>query len=105
MTQTRKSGLFGVNDDFNEEFLSLDDLVIKHQAATFFFRASTNQHAPEIKHGDILIVDRSCSPRSGDYVILHHNGERSCQRWPYHPQGEIEIFGVVTANLRLMRSC
>lgn len=99
MQHTRKSGLFGVNEDFSEDFLSLDELLIKTPEATFFFRASNDQLAPEIVKNDILIVDRSRHPKNGNFVILYHLGERLCRRWPTQLK-EIEVFGVVTARLR-----
>lgn len=102
MKHRRNPSLFGVNDDFSEDFLSLDDLLIKHPQATFFFRASNDSLAPEIYKGDILIVDRSRSPRAGDIVILYHQGERLCRRWPVQLT-EIEVFGVVTSHVREYR--
>ena len=99
MTKQRKPGLFGVSDDFSEDFLSLDSKLILHPEATFFFRASNDVLAPDILKNDILIVDRSKTPKKGDVVILYHDGERLCRRWPCGLE-DAEVFGTVTANIR-----
>lgn len=104
MQKTRTPSLFGISDDFHESFLSLDQLLISRPEATYFFRASNNQLAPDVVKNDILIVDRSLSPKTGDIVVLYHYGERLCRRWPC-PLEDSEIFGVVTAHIREHRKC
>ncbi|PIP91722.1 MAG: hypothetical protein COW01_16380 [Bdellovibrionales bacterium CG12_big_fil_rev_8_21_14_0_65_38_15] len=99
MMKPRKPGLFGVSEDFSEDFLSLDNKLIKHPESTYFFRASNDSLRPEILQNDILIVDRSRKPKQGDFVILYHDGERLCKRWPCELE-DAEVFGTITATLR-----
>ncbi len=62
--------------DAHEKGLSLDDLVIRHPAATFFFRAQGDAMKPAgIHSGDVLTVDRSLTPRVGDVVVASIEGE------------------------------
>lgn len=50
--------------------LDIRSLLIKHPASTFFM--TIDGHGWErygIFHGDIAIIDRSLSPRSGDMIV------------------------------------
>lgn len=55
--------------------LDLNDLCIRHPAATYFIRArGESMIEAGIADGDILIVDRSLSPRNGDIIIAEIEG-------------------------------
>jgi DNA polymerase V len=57
-------------DDYLEKKLDLNEFLIKRPAATFFIKASGNSMVEKgIFHQDILIVDKSLKPVSGDIVI------------------------------------
>lgn len=62
--------------DFIERTLDLNELCIEHPAATFFVRAEGDSMIEAGIHpGDILVVDRSLTARSGDVVIASLYGE------------------------------
>ena len=48
--------------------LDLNELVVEHPAATFFVRVEGDGFET-IQSGDILVVDRSLTPRVGSLVI------------------------------------
>lgn len=73
-------GLFGIADDFVESYLSLDEKFLKNKESTFFVRASGDSMSPEIKGGDILIVDRSLNPIDGSIVAVFFNGNPICKQ-------------------------
>ena len=73
-------GLFGISDDYEEEYLSLDQYMLKNRESTFFFRAKGDSMAPLISNGDILVVDCSLTVKSNQIAIVHLNGERLCKR-------------------------
>ncbi len=55
--------------------LDLNKLCIKHPAATYFIRARGESMVDAgITDGDILVVDRSLSPRNGDIIIAELDG-------------------------------
>lgn len=55
--------------------LDLNDLCIRHPAATYFIRARGESMVDAgIADGDILVVDRSLSPRNGDIIIAELEG-------------------------------
>jgi DNA polymerase V len=105
--------------DFIERELDLNELVIKHPAATFFLRVEGDSMVGAgIHSGDILIADRAIKPRHGHVVVAVIDGEFTVKRL-YQKNGEIrllaenpnylplrvsgemsfEVWGVVTHNL------
>ena len=63
-------------DDFLEDTLDLNNLLIRNPAATFFYRAHGNSMLRAgILSGDILVVDRSVTVQNGDVVLACWGGE------------------------------
>lgn len=56
--------------------LDLNRLLTPHPAATFFFRF-TGHHGEKlgVRHGDLLIVDRSAPPLPGRMLLADRDGE------------------------------
>ncbi len=138
-TDTTISGVFGVDqktktslplyvggvsagfpspaEDYTDQKLDLNELLIKNPAATFFVRVDGDSMIRAgIQHNDILVVDRSRQAVSGDIVIAVLDGELTVKRLylgkkharliaenPEYPSIEIsrdngcEIWGVVTS--------
>lgn len=62
--------------DYVEQTLDLNELCIKHPAATFFVRVEGESMIEAgIFPKDVLVVDRSLKPGHGDTVIASVNGE------------------------------
>ncbi len=67
-------------DDVDAE-LDLNELLIKHPAATFFLKVSGDSMINAgIHNGDILVVDRSLTPSNGKIVIAAVNAELTVKR-------------------------
>ena len=63
-------------DDFAEEPLDLNDLLVKNPPATFMMRcAGRSMEEAGIFDGDLLVVDRSLEAKTGSIVIAYLNGE------------------------------
>ena len=61
--------------------LDLNELLIEHPRATFFVRVQgESMRGAGIFPGDLLIVDRALTPRSGQVVIAALNGEFTVKR-------------------------
>ncbi|GAA0685462.1 MULTISPECIES: translesion error-prone DNA polymerase V autoproteolytic subunit [Marinobacterium] len=101
--------------DYIEKTLDLNDLCIRHPAATYFVRAEGDSMIEAgIFSGDILVVDRSLTAEHGDIVIASISGEMTVKQLETRPQVrlmpcnpryralnvpegcDLEIFGVVT---------
>jgi DNA polymerase V len=103
--------------------LDLTAHLIKHPEATFFLRVRGNSMTGAgIFDGDLLIVDRSLAPVSGDIVISVLDGEFTVKRLiicdgsielrPENPQfkplriyeeSQLDIWGVVTGAIKSFR--
>ncbi|MBV4365179.1 translesion error-prone DNA polymerase V autoproteolytic subunit [Erwinia sp. BNK-24-b] len=105
--------------DYIEDRLDLNKLVIRHPSATYFIKVSGDSMIEAgIGHDDLLVVDRALSATHGDIVVAAVAGEftvkelrtRPClQLVPrnrhyspveFHNAEELEIFGVVTFILK-----
>lgn len=117
-----KAGFPSPADDYIEQKLDLNELMIKHPAATFFVRVDgDSMSGAGIHSGDILVVDRSASPSSGKIIIAILGGEFTVKRikmqgkeiylmpenpdFPpikVHEESDFEIWGIVT---HVIHSC
>lgn len=107
-------------DDYVEGRLSLDEHLVRHREATFFVRAKGNSMVGAgIFDGDLLVVDKSLAPASGDIVIAVMDGELTVKRLirlggrvilrPENPRfkdielregQELQVWGVVTSCVK-----
>lgn len=103
-------------DDYVERNLDLNELMISHPAATFFVRVSGNSMIDaNIFTDDVLVVDRSVEPHSGQIILALVNREFTVKRFvktgeiiTLHPENpkykeiiikpdtDFEVWGVVT---------
>lgn len=73
-------------DDFLEESLDLNSLVIRHPEATFFARVEGDSMKDEgILEGDILVVDKSVEPYDGCLAVAYIDGEFTLKRVKIEP--------------------
>jgi DNA polymerase V len=106
-------------DDFVEEEIDLQRLLIRNRPATFLVRVAGNSMTgKQLYDGDLAIVDRSLLPRPGDVVVVDIDGERSFKVWnvragrielsfanPRYPQfkqpqdATLEVWGVVSSSI------
>lgn len=118
-----RAGFPSPADDFAVKRQDLNDLLITHPAATFFWRVrGTSMQGAGIADGDILIVNRALQPVHGDIVVaevdneftvkyLHRRGGRVklVAADPTFPEivlkdGQtLSICGVVTGSVRKFR--
>lgn len=114
---TISAGFPSPADDYIDKSLDINELLIKHPAATFFVKVSGDSMVKAgIQSGDLLVVDRSLEPTDKKIVIAVINGELTVKRIrkmkgelflvpenENYPSIEIsefadfEIWGVVTA--------
>ena len=67
--------------DYMENKLDLNEYLIKHPAATFIVKAKgTSMSDAGILSGDLLIVDRSITPKSNDIVIASIFGDLTVKK-------------------------
>lgn len=72
-------------DDHLEGEFDLNELLIRNPASTFFIRVSGESmkgkaDAPQICHGDLLVVDRAAEAHDGSVVVACLDGEFTVKR-------------------------
>jgi DNA polymerase V len=68
-------------EDFIERKIDLNEILVRHEAATYFIRVQgDSMTGAGIQDGDILIVDRSVEPANNSIVIAVLNGELTVKR-------------------------
>lgn len=73
--------------DYVEQSMDLNDVCIKHPAATFFVRVKGDSMVDGgIYDGDVLIVDSALDPRHGDIVIAAVGDELTVKKLEIQPQ-------------------
>jgi len=107
-------------EDYVEKTLDLNELCIKHPAATFFVRvAGESMIEAGIFPGDVLVVDRSLEAAHGDIIIASLESEMTVKQLHLTPAPvrllprnrayqpiviedgmTLELFGVVTNVVR-----
>ncbi len=75
------AGFASPADDYLDQKLDLNELLIAHPAATFFVKVDGDSMiGAGIHTGDILIVDRALEARSGQIILAILNGEFTVKR-------------------------
>lgn len=73
-------------EQYQEQPLDLNELLVKRPAATFFVRVQGDSMiGAGITDGDLLVVDRSLLPADGDIIIACIDGDFTVKR--YREQG------------------
>ena len=114
------TGFASPADDYLEGRLSLDALLIQNKEATFFVRAKGDSMiGAGISEGDLLVVDKSLTPASGNIIIAVIDGDLTVRRLiqrggivilqPENPgfkeiefkDGQVlQVWGVVTSTIK-----
>lgn len=104
-------------DDYIEDRLDLNELLVRHTEATYFLRVKGDSMVGAGIHpGDLIVVDRSLEPKDGQVVVAEVNNELTVKRLRYvggqpelHPENpgyavihfkegqELRVWGVVTS--------
>jgi len=79
---TVSAGFPNPAEEFVENKLDIFERVIKNPSSTFLVRARGNSMIGDsIQDGDILVVDKSITPRSNTIVIAYIDGEFTVKRY------------------------
>ncbi len=114
------TGFASPADDFLERPLDLNSYIVKNPSATFFFRyEGEGFDLRNVMNGDLLVVDRSLTPVSGDLVVVVCGDEFILREIKIKSRkiyllsdtgledpvlcGNFEIWGVVTHIIRNLR--
>ena len=96
------AGFPWASEGFEDKALSLDELLIPRQEATYFMRVR-GDHLRRwgVTDGGLLVVDRSLKPRPGTLVVYEKDGGYEVGPLPTGKQ--CVVWGVVTASINQYR--
>jgi len=115
---TVEAGFPGPAEEMELETVSLDNLLVRNREESFLLKVSGDSMAgASILEGDLVIVERSRRPKSGDIVVAEVDGAWTIKYFrkeggevrlvpanpayrPITPQQELRVAGVVTAVVR-----
>lgn len=111
-------------EDFLDDTIDLNEWLVRNEAATFYYRADGwSMLMAGICDGDLLVVDRSVTPLSGDLVLAFWDGNQpTCKvlkimsdhlelhsAHPDHapivldPETQVEVFAVTGVARQIQR--
>ena len=97
-----QAGFPAPGDDQIEKVLDINDLVVKNPASTFFVRVEgDSMEGAGIFSGDVLVIDRSLTPRDGSIVVAAVYGEMVVKR--LLKQGDTHILASENAQYEPIR--
>lgn len=68
-------------EDFKQERLSLDDMLVKNKLATFYARVSGQSMIDAgLNDNDLLVIDRSLEPENNKIAVCFLDGEFTVKR-------------------------
>ncbi|WP_294615972.1 translesion error-prone DNA polymerase V autoproteolytic subunit [uncultured Gilliamella sp.] len=75
-----RAGFPSPADDYLEAKLNLTEHLVKHPSATYYIKVMGDSMIDySIYSGDLLVVDRSLTPKIDDIVIAAVDGELTCK--------------------------
>lgn len=115
------AGFASPADDFVDKALDLNELCVRHPAATFFVRVEgDSMEGAGIQDGDVLVVDRALEPTDGRVAVVALDGALMVKRLrirgghlflvsenPHYPDlpvadRDLVVWGVVTHVIRAL---
>lgn len=86
-----RAGFPSPADDYVEDRLDLNELLVKNSPATFFLRVEgCSMTGAGIFEGDIVVVDRSLEPKHRDIVLAIVDGRHTIKRL-IHKKDEVRL--------------
>jgi DNA polymerase V len=94
-----QAGFPAPGDDQIEKVLDINDLVVKNPASTFFVRVEgDSMEGAGIFSGDVLVIDRSLTPKDGSIIVAAVYGEMVVKR--LLKQGDTHILASENAQYK-----
>ena len=85
--------------------LDLNELVVKNPNSTFFMQVDGNTWAEQgVYQGDIVVIDRSLTAKSGDTVVITDGEELQLSKLnDFSGDESVQVWGVVTHTVHKRR--
>jgi DNA polymerase V len=85
--------------------VDVNQLVVAHPLSTYFMRVAADIPELELYADDILVIDRSLTPRANDIVVVTEDDEAELKiiRYGEHTEN-VTLWGVAVHLIRSMRT-
>lgn len=78
-----RAGFPSPADDFTDERIDLNKILIKHPLSTFYAKVKGNSMEPDFSDGDLLIIDRSLEWSENRIALCYIDNEFTVKRIRY----------------------
>ncbi len=92
-----------VKDRSTDAPLDIQEYIVRHPASTFFMvMEGDGPEGSDIKRGDVLVIDRSVSPKNGDIAVVTEDGVLNvvCFSKNTTASDAVVLWGLVTGIVR-----
>jgi len=97
VARPNQTGFSSPATHYNEPRIDLNDTLVTNASSTFFVRVVGNSFEKlNIKENDILIVDKSLTPRQDQLALVIQDGEFNVIKTKTSLKTETQLWGVIT---------
>lgn len=86
-----KAGFPSPAEDYTAKRIDLNEYLIKHPGFTFFIYAEGDSMDPDIRGGDLLVIDRAADVVNGAVVAASIDNEYCVKKFYSWPDGSIQL--------------
>lgn len=94
---SKQTGFPSAATHYMEVSIDLNKELVHHKEATFFVRVAGNDWENlGINHDDVLIIDRSFTPKKNKLVLVVEEGAFTIKPMPHYSECTFCVWGVIT---------
>ncbi|WP_142784255.1 S24 family peptidase [Changchengzhania lutea] len=104
VSRPTQTGFSSPATHYNEPRVDLNDVLIENASATFYVRAVDDSfNAFDIYKNDVLIIDKSLTPKHNQLVIAIRDDAFKIIRIVAEATTELQIWGVITYIIKSVK--
>lgn len=97
VARPQQTGFSSPATHYNEPRIDLNDELIKNSSATFYVRVKGENFTQfEVNDNDVLIVDKSLTPKENNLALVNIDGEFKIIRIKNMFHASVEVWGIIT---------
>ena len=97
VARPNQTGFSSPATHYTEPRIDLNDALIENSSATFYVRVADNSFSEfEIFEKDVLIIDKSLTPKNNQLAVVVQEGCFQINRIGSNSKEELQLWGVIT---------
>lgn len=93
----KQTGFSSPATHYTEPRIDLNDVLVNNASATFYIRVADDSFSEfQINEKDVLIVDKSLTPKQNQLALVVKEGTFQVERIEEQSVEEIQLWGVIT---------